>query len=70
MIDSTHADAKDADKKHCIFTHCLNNQIWVETNEGQRTEGCVEGIKDWAQSNDETDPLLSCALIIKIQKGH
>lgn len=70
QYDGQQANNADADKNPHIFAHCLNNEIWVETNEGQKTEGCGEGIMDQAQSNDETDPLLSYALIIKIQKKH
>lgn len=39
QYDGQQANNADADKNHHIFAHCLNNEIWVETNEGQRTEG-------------------------------
>ncbi len=39
QYDGQQANNADADKNLHIFAHCLNNEIWVETNEGQRTEG-------------------------------
>lgn len=40
QCDGQQTNNTDTDKNHHIFAHCLNNEIWVETNEGQRTEQC------------------------------
>lgn len=37
QCDGQQNNNADTDKNSHIFAHCLNNEIWVETNEGQKT---------------------------------
>lgn len=41
QCDGQQTNNADTDKNSHIFAHCLNNEIWVETNEGQKTEQCI-----------------------------